>query len=87
MWHKTEHLWIAWTASLIMALMANPGVEFHIGASRSSYETWAADAPGNEDSWPLLCEVYPEYDDYQAPTDREVYLVVFDPSANVELNL
>jgi len=31
--------------------------------------------------WPRLCEVYPDYADYQARTEREIPVVILEPEA------
>jgi deazaflavin-dependent oxidoreductase (nitroreductase family) len=38
----------------------------------------ASDAE-KKDYWPRLCAIYPEYDDYQKRTDRDIPVVILEP--------
>jgi deazaflavin-dependent oxidoreductase (nitroreductase family) len=59
-------------------LAANPGVEVQVGADR--YAGTARTATGDErgELWKLMTGVWPEYDEYQTRTDRQIPVVVIE---------
>lgn len=61
-------------------LAAHPDVEFRKprDAARSYSARTASDVEKKE-LWPRLCAVYPDYDDYQARTERVIPVVVLEP--------
>jgi len=62
-------------------LMKNPAARVQIGAeSRTVHARQASDAE-KAALWPRLLEIYPDYDDYQARTRREIPVVILSPSA------
>jgi deazaflavin-dependent oxidoreductase (nitroreductase family) len=60
-------------------LEANPEVEIEIGGSRT--KMMARRANDNEKSalWPKLVEMYRDFEDYQARTDRNIPVVILSP--------
>ena len=61
-------------------LEANPEVEFQVRGRRRSYKAHTASPEEKLALWPRLCEIYPAYDDYQARTDREIPVVLLEPT-------
>jgi deazaflavin-dependent oxidoreductase (nitroreductase family) len=61
-------------------LEANPEVSFETreGGLRS-YRARRASAEEKQALWPRLCEMYPDYADYQARTERDIPVVVLEP--------
>lgn len=66
-------------------LQAHPEVTFQIGGERRSYRARRAPADEKAALWPRLCQVYPDYDDYQKRTDRDIPVVVLEPAADATL--
>lgn len=62
-------------------LAANPNVELQVGSER--IRATARTVHGDERArlWKLMAEIWPAYDDYQTKTDREIQVVVLQPSA------
>jgi deazaflavin-dependent oxidoreductase (nitroreductase family) len=60
---------------------ANPEVEVEIG--REKFKALARRASDTEKKalWPKLVAMYPNYDDYQARTERDIPVVILTPSA------
>lgn len=59
-------------------LLASPLVEVQVGADR--YRGRARTAEGDEraELWTLMTGVWPEYDEYQSKTDRQIPVVVIE---------
>lgn len=66
-------------------LQAHPEVTFQIGGERRSYRARRASSDEKTGLWPSLCKVYPDYDDYQKRTDRDIPVVVLEPAAGATL--
>jgi deazaflavin-dependent oxidoreductase (nitroreductase family) len=61
-------------------LEARPDVSFETREQGvRSFRARRASAEEKRALWPRLCEVYPDYADYQARTDRDIPVVVLDP--------
>ncbi len=62
-------------------LVANPRVELQVGSEK--FTATARTAVGDERArlWKLMAEIWPAYDDYQTKTDREIQVVVLEPTA------
>jgi deazaflavin-dependent oxidoreductase (nitroreductase family) len=60
-------------------LVANPEVTVQV--KDKEFAALARTAQGEERArlWTLLAEVWPDYDNYQAKTDREIPVVVLEP--------
>jgi deazaflavin-dependent oxidoreductase (nitroreductase family) len=61
-------------------LRANPEVEIEIGRKRTGYRARQAEAAERDRLWPRLVELYPDYASYQSWTDREIPVVICEPS-------
>ncbi|SNR41368.1 deazaflavin-dependent oxidoreductase, nitroreductase family [Haloechinothrix alba] len=59
-------------------LRENPRVEVQVGAETFAAEARTADAEERAELWPRMAGVWPDYDKYQASTDREIPVVVLD---------
>lgn len=56
---------------------ANPGdVEVQIKGDRFPVRHYVADGEERERLWKLMAEVWPDYDEYQTKTDRQIPVVV-----------
>jgi deazaflavin-dependent oxidoreductase (nitroreductase family) len=60
-------------------LQAKPEVDVEIGSERKEMRAHTASAAEKSALWPRLVEMYRDYDDYQARTDREIPVVVLSP--------
>jgi deazaflavin-dependent oxidoreductase (nitroreductase family) len=61
-------------------LEANPDVEFETRENGvRTYRARRASAEEKTALWPRLCDVYPDYADYQARTERDIPVVVLEP--------
>ena len=60
-------------------LQANPDVEVQIGADKREFRARTASAEEKDRLWPRLTMIYPDYDDYQARTDRDIPVVILEP--------
>ncbi len=60
-------------------LQANPDVEVQIGADKRELRARTASAEEKDRLWPRLTTIYPDYDDYQARTDRDIPVVILEP--------
>jgi deazaflavin-dependent oxidoreductase (nitroreductase family) len=61
-------------------LKANPDVQIEIGQQRRGYRARVAGPAERSLLWPRLVELYADYDSYQSWTDREIPVVVCEPS-------
>jgi deazaflavin-dependent oxidoreductase (nitroreductase family) len=53
-------------------LVANPRCEVEVGNDRRSMVARQVSAEDKAALWPRLCEMYPDYADYQARTSRDI---------------
>lgn len=60
-------------------LQANPDVEVQIGAEKRKLRARTASAEEKDKLWPRLRMIYPDYDDYQARTERDIPVVILEP--------
>jgi deazaflavin-dependent oxidoreductase (nitroreductase family) len=60
-------------------LEANPDVEVEIGSERRKMRARRASDEEKAELWPRLTQIYRDYDDYQARTDRNIPVVVLSP--------
>jgi len=60
-------------------LVAHPQVELQVGAERTAAAARTADADEKPPLWRLMAELWPEYDNYQKRTEREIPLVILEP--------
>ena len=59
-------------------LTADPSVEVQVGADRYAGTSRTAKGPERTELWKLMTGIWPEYDGYQANTDREIPVVVIE---------
>lgn len=62
-------------------LKATPEAEIQIGAVKKTYTMREANAAEEQDLWPKLEEMYPDYSEYRARTDgvRHIPVLLFTP--------
>jgi deazaflavin-dependent oxidoreductase (nitroreductase family) len=60
-------------------LEANPDVEVEIGTERRKMRARRVSDEEKAEFWPGLTQIYRDYDDYQARTDRNIPVVVLSP--------
>ena len=60
-------------------LQTNPDVEVQIGGDKRWLRARTASAEEKDKLWPRLTMIYPDYDDYQARTDRDIPVVILEP--------
>jgi deazaflavin-dependent oxidoreductase (nitroreductase family) len=63
-------------------LRADPAVQIEIGRRRSAYRARVAGSDERARLWPRLVEMYADYASYQAWTDREIPVVICEPSGD-----
>jgi deazaflavin-dependent oxidoreductase (nitroreductase family) len=61
-------------------LEAQPDVEVQIKGDRFPARARTASSEERARIWPLMAEVWPDYDAYQAKTDREIPIVLLERS-------
>ena len=62
-------------------LEANPDVEIEIGREKFKARARRASSDEKRALWPKLVAMYPDYNDYQARTARDIPVVILSPSA------
>jgi len=60
---------------------ANPTAAIQIGSRRLAVSAKTASPEERERLWALATQMYPQYDDYQAKTSREIPIVILTPAA------
>lgn len=60
-------------------LRANPHVELQDGPDKRDYDARELSGEEREEWWKLANDVYPEYDEYQANTDRQIPIFLLTP--------
>jgi len=58
---------------------AHPEVEVQIGGETRAMRARTASAEEKAALWPKLVAMYPDYDDYQARTERDIPVVICEP--------
>ncbi|MEW6272612.1 MAG: nitroreductase family deazaflavin-dependent oxidoreductase [Thermodesulfobacteriota bacterium] len=58
---------------------ANPEVAVEIGSERLPMRARRASDEEKAALWPKLCAMYPDYDDYQARTERNIPVLILTP--------
>jgi deazaflavin-dependent oxidoreductase (nitroreductase family) len=58
-------------------MQADPDAEIQVRDEVIPVTMSTAEGAERSRLWELMCEVWPDYDDYQAKTDREIPVVVF----------
>ncbi len=59
-------------------LSENPQVEIQVKGERFAVKPSVAEDAEREHLWKLMAEVWPDYDEYAAKTDREIPVVVLE---------
>lgn len=60
-------------------LVATPEAQVQIGSQRRPVRAVVADAAERERLWPQLVELYADFENYKAWTDREIPIFVLEP--------
>lgn len=60
-------------------MVAHPQVDVQIGAEKKSMLARTASAAEKTALWPRLVAMYPDYDAYQARTERDIPVVILEP--------
>jgi deazaflavin-dependent oxidoreductase (nitroreductase family) len=60
-------------------LEADPDAEFQVGRDARRLRARRASDAEKRDLWPRLCSIYPDYDDYQRRTERNIPVVILEP--------
>src|SRR5690606_17910557 len=58
-----------------------PEVQVQVGADVFAATARTADAEEKARVWPMMAEIWPDYDDYATKTDRDIPVVVLEPHA------
>ncbi|GII01427.1 nitroreductase family deazaflavin-dependent oxidoreductase [Planobispora takensis] len=59
-------------------LTADPAVEVQVGPEKFAARARTATAEEKRALWPVMAEVFPTYDGYQAKTSRDIPLVILE---------
>lgn len=62
-------------------LVADPDVEIQVGADRMKGRARTAEGEERQRLWEQMAATFPDYDNYQKKTDREIPVVVIEPTA------
>jgi deazaflavin-dependent oxidoreductase (nitroreductase family) len=61
-------------------VVADPHVSLQDGAELRDYTARVAEGPEKKEWWARATDVWPDYDNYQAKTDREIPLIILEPA-------
>jgi deazaflavin-dependent oxidoreductase (nitroreductase family) len=61
-------------------LVAEPQVEVQVGAEKLTARARIATPDEKPELWKRMASIWPDYDQYQTKTDREIPVVVLDPA-------
>jgi deazaflavin-dependent oxidoreductase (nitroreductase family) len=61
-------------------LLADPRVEVQVGAEKLTARARIATPDEKPARWRTMASIWPDYDNYQTKTDREIPVVVLDPA-------
>ncbi|SFO88561.1 proline iminopeptidase [Amycolatopsis arida] len=59
-------------------LLANPEAQIQVGPGRFTVRARTASTEEKAELWPRMVEVWPDYDEYQRKTDRDIPVVILD---------
>jgi deazaflavin-dependent oxidoreductase (nitroreductase family) len=59
-------------------LQANPDVKVQVMADKFAAKARTANAEERAKLWPVMAKVWPDYDEYQKKTDREIPVVILE---------
>ena len=60
-------------------LSANPDVEIQVKGDKMRARARTATPAEKAEMWPIMTKEWPDYDDYQTKTDRDIPIVVLEP--------
>ncbi len=60
-------------------VVANPEVEVTVGGVSRQLRARRLSSDEKREAWPRLCELYPDFDEYQARTDRDIPVFICEP--------
>lgn len=60
-------------------IMGNPQVDIMVDGATGHYAVRQASADEKRDLWPHLVSLYPDFDEYQARTDRDIPVLICEP--------
>ncbi len=60
-------------------LVDNPEVDIQVKGSKMRARARTATPEEKPELWPIMTEEWPDYDEYQTKTDRDIPLVVLEP--------
>jgi len=60
-------------------LKANPDIEIMVGGDKRSYLAEQVSPERKRELWPHLLSLYPDFDEYQARTDRDIPVFLCSP--------
>jgi deazaflavin-dependent oxidoreductase (nitroreductase family) len=66
--------------SWYLNLVEHPEVDLQVGAARFSARARTADADEKPRLWSLMTSLWPDYDSYQSKTDRDIPVVILEPT-------
>jgi deazaflavin-dependent oxidoreductase (nitroreductase family) len=61
-------------------LVADPAVQLQVGADKLHARARTASAGEKARLWPKMTAIWPSYDEYQTKTDRDIPVVILEPS-------
>jgi deazaflavin-dependent oxidoreductase (nitroreductase family) len=64
--------------SWYLNLVANPDVELQVGAEKFGARARSATAEEKPHLWSVMTAIWPDYDEYQKKTDREIPVVILE---------
>lgn len=59
-------------------LVADPDVEVQIGAETFAARASTAEGPRREQLWTMMAEIWPDYEQYQRRTERQIPVIVLE---------
>ena len=71
--HKNHPLWY-------LNLVADPNVQVQVLGERFKARARVASPEEKERLWPMMAKIWPEYDKYQARTERDIPVIVLERS-------
>ena len=60
-------------------IVADPNVRVQVAADRFPARARPASPDEKAQLWPLMVDIWPDYDEYQTRTDRDIPVVVLEP--------
>ena len=60
-------------------LVQNPDIDVHVKGEKLALRARVASSAEKAEVWPVCCEHYPDYANYQARTDRDIPVFICEP--------